>query len=105
MWPLRDGPLRSFGGLLYRLDCAWRVVDAAKPVAPEAERRTFRNHRRIIDVVADLHQVAVTGKRPHVEAYAVNRVKNDTEECIEPAPRWRVKRTLRRLVSMSANDP
>ncbi|MGA7372053.1 MAG: AAA family ATPase [Methyloceanibacter sp.] len=62
-----------------------------------------------IDVVADLHQVAVTGKRPHVEAYAVNRavnsVKNDTEECIEPAPRWRVKRTLRRLVSMSANDP
>jgi hypothetical protein len=37
--------------------------------------------------LADLHQVAVTGKRPHVKAYAVNRavnsVKNDTEECIE----------------------
>ena len=45
-----------------------------------------------LDVVADLHQVAVTGKRPHVEAYAVNRavnsVKNDTDE---PAPRWRGK--------------
>ena len=44
-----------------------------------------------------------------MEAYAVNRavnsVKNDTEECIEPAPLLGVKRTWRGLVSMSTNDP
>ena len=66
----------------------------AVPFPGMGQQTRFRDEMaRIIPMLlrlADLHQEAVTGKRPHAEAYAVNRavngVKNDTEECIEPAP-------------------